>query len=144
MIESALTCNQKSNLITRKRYTADPLEQPATILAIVKVAGIYTNSTYRANFICPRDCLQLIKKESLLTVLLESTNEPYAIANVHDDKELLTWGFGKLMWAFFYVNDMAEPWITIAVLSFNMEQLLNDATETMEGTSRWIPSAGIA
>jgi hypothetical protein len=140
MIESALTGNQKSNLFTRKRYTADLLEQPATILATIKVVGIYTNSTYRANFICPRNCLQPIKKEYLLTVLLESTNEPYAIGNIH----LLAWGFGKLMWAFFYVNDMAESWITITVLSFNMEQLLNDATEAMEGTSRWIPSAGIA
>lgn len=48
------------------------------------------------------------------------------------------------MWAFFYVNDIGVSLITITVLSFNMEQLLNDATETMEVTSRWLTSAGIA
>jgi hypothetical protein len=139
MIESALTCNEKSNFIIRKRYTADRLEKPATILAIVKVVGIHTNSTYQANFIFPRDCLQSIKKEYLLTILLESTNEPYAIANIHDNKQLLAWDFGKLIWVLFYVNDMGASLITITVLPFNMKQL----TETIKGASRWITSAGI-
>jgi GDP-L-fucose synthase len=81
-------------------------------LAAAKVGGIHANNTYRADFIyenlmveanlihgahlagvnrlcflgssCiyPRDCLQPIKEEYLLTGPLESTNEPYAIAKI--------------------------------------------------------------
>jgi len=82
------------------------------INAAAKVGGIMANTTYRAQFIyenlmiqnniihnahafgvkkllflgssCiyPRDCPQPIKEEYLLTGLLESTNEPYAIAKI--------------------------------------------------------------
>jgi GDP-L-fucose synthase len=81
-------------------------------IAAAKVGGIQANNTYRADFIyqnlvieanlihgghlagvqrlcflgssCiyPRDCAQPIKEEYLLTGLLESTNEPYAIAKI--------------------------------------------------------------
>lgn len=81
-------------------------------LAAAKVGGIHANNTYRADFIyenlvietnlihgahkadikricflgssCiyPRDCLQPIKEEYLLSGLLELTNEPYAIAKI--------------------------------------------------------------
>jgi GDP-L-fucose synthase len=81
-------------------------------LAAAKVGGIMANDTYRAEFIynniqiqntvihqsyesgvkkllflgssCiyPRDCLQPIKEEYLLTGELERTNEPYAIAKI--------------------------------------------------------------
>jgi GDP-L-fucose synthase len=81
-------------------------------LAAAKVGGIHTNNTLRAEFIyqnlmieaniihaawsagierllflgssCiyPRDCLQPIKEEYLLTGPLEQTNEPYAIAKI--------------------------------------------------------------
>lgn len=81
-------------------------------LAAAKVGGIQANNTYRAEFIyknlmieaniinsawiagvkrllflgssCiyPRDCQQPIKENYLLTGLLESTNEPYAIAKI--------------------------------------------------------------
>jgi GDP-L-fucose synthase len=81
-------------------------------LAAAKVGGIHANNTYRAEFIyqnlmmeanivhaawqagvqrmlflgssCiyPRDCLQPIKEEYLLTGPLEQTNEPYAIAKI--------------------------------------------------------------
>jgi GDP-L-fucose synthase len=81
-------------------------------LAAAKVGGIHANNTYRAEFIyknlmietnvinaawqagvkrllflgssCiyPRDCLQPIKEEYLLTGTLEQTNEPYAIAKI--------------------------------------------------------------
>lgn len=81
-------------------------------LAAGKVGGIQANNTYRADFIyqnlmieanivhaahqagmqrllflgssCiyPRDCLQPIKEEYLLTGPLEATNEPYAIAKI--------------------------------------------------------------
>ena len=81
-------------------------------LAAARVGGIYANNTYRADFIyenlvveanlihgahlagvnrlcflgssCiyPRDCLQPIKEEYLLTGPLEPTNEPYAIAKI--------------------------------------------------------------
>jgi GDP-L-fucose synthase len=80
--------------------------------AAAKVGGIFANNSYRAQFIyenmmiqnnlihsahvsgvkkllflgssCiyPRDCVQPIKEEYLLTGLLESTNEPYAIAKI--------------------------------------------------------------
>jgi GDP-L-fucose synthase len=80
--------------------------------AAAKVGGILANNSYRAQFIyenmmiqnnlihsahvsgvkkllflgssCiyPRDCVQPIKEEYLLTGLLESTNEPYAIAKI--------------------------------------------------------------
>lgn len=80
--------------------------------AAAKVGGILANNSYRAQFIyenmmiqnnlihnahlskvkkllflgssCiyPRDCIQPIKEEYLLTGLLESTNEPYAIAKI--------------------------------------------------------------
>jgi GDP-L-fucose synthase len=80
--------------------------------AAAKVGGILANNSYRAQFIyenlmiqnnlihnshlagvkkllflgssCiyPRDCAQPIKEEYLLTGLLESTNEPYAIAKI--------------------------------------------------------------
>ena len=80
--------------------------------AAAKVGGILANSSYRAQFIyenmmiqnnlihqahlsnvkkllflgssCiyPRDCIQPIKEEYLLTGLLEDTNEPYAIAKI--------------------------------------------------------------
>ncbi len=82
------------------------------ILAAAKVGGIMANNTYRAEFIydnvqiqnniihqsyitnvkkllflgssCiyPRNCLQPIKEEYLLTGELEKTNEPYAIAKI--------------------------------------------------------------
>jgi GDP-L-fucose synthase len=82
------------------------------VLAAAKVGGINANNTYRANFlfenlmieanvvhaawivgvqnllflgsscIYPRDCLQPIKEEYLLTGPLEKTNEPYAIAKI--------------------------------------------------------------
>ncbi len=82
------------------------------VLAAAKVGGIQANNTYRAEFIyqnlmmeanvihaawqagvnrllflgssCiyPRDCLQPIKEEYLLTGPLEQTNEPYAIAKI--------------------------------------------------------------
>jgi GDP-L-fucose synthase len=82
------------------------------ILAAAKVGGIHANNTYRADFIyqnlqiqnnviwsahennvhrliflgssCiyPRDCLQPIKEEYLLTGKLEYTNQPYAIAKI--------------------------------------------------------------
>lgn len=81
-------------------------------LAAAKVGGIYANNTYRGDFIyqnlmvqtnvieaarrfgtkrllflgssCiyPRDCLQPMKEEYLLSGLLEKTNEPYAIAKI--------------------------------------------------------------
>lgn len=81
-------------------------------IAAAKVGGIHANNTYRADFIyqnlmieanlihgahqaniqrlcflgssCiyPRDCVQPIKEEYLLTGLLEQTNEPYAIAKI--------------------------------------------------------------
>ncbi len=81
-------------------------------LAAAKVGGIHANNTYRAEFIyqnmmmeanivhaawqagvqrllflgssCiyPRDCLQPIKEEYMLTGPLEPTNEPYAIAKI--------------------------------------------------------------
>ncbi len=81
-------------------------------LAAAKVGGIHANNTYRADFIyenlvvetnvihgahkagikrlcflgssCiyPRDCLQPIKEEYLLSGPLEQTNEPYAIAKI--------------------------------------------------------------
>lgn len=81
-------------------------------VAAAKVGGIQANNTYRADFIyqnlaiqnhiiegalqagikdlcflgssCiyPRDCLQPIKEEYLLTGPLEPTNEPYAIAKI--------------------------------------------------------------
>lgn len=81
-------------------------------VAAAKVGGIYANNTYGADFIfenlaveaniingahragidrlcflgssCiyPRDCLQPIKEEYLLTGPLEPTNEPYAIAKI--------------------------------------------------------------
>ncbi|CAN5362199.1 GDP-L-fucose synthase [soil metagenome] len=81
-------------------------------LAAAKVGGIYANNTYRADFIhdnlviqsnvihqsfrcgitkllflgssCiyPKHAPQPMKEESLLTGLLESTNEPYAIAKI--------------------------------------------------------------
>ena len=81
-------------------------------IAAAKVGGIQANNTYRAQFIyenlmiesnlvhgayqvgiqhlmflgssCiyPRDCLQPIKEEYLLTGPLEPTNEPYAIAKI--------------------------------------------------------------
>jgi GDP-L-fucose synthase len=81
-------------------------------LAAAKVGGIYANNTYRADFIydnlviqsniiheafrcgvkkllflgssCiyPKDAPQPMKEESLLTGLLEATNEPYAIAKI--------------------------------------------------------------
>jgi len=81
-------------------------------IAAAKVGGIHANNTYRADFIyqnlvietnlihgahladvqrlcflgssCiyPRDCLQPIKEEYLLTGPLEPTNEPYAIAKI--------------------------------------------------------------
>ena len=81
-------------------------------LAAAKVGGIHANNTYRAEFIyqnlmmeanlvhaawqagvqnllflgssCiyPRDCLQPIREEYLLTGPLEPTNEPYAIAKI--------------------------------------------------------------
>lgn len=81
-------------------------------LAAAKVGGIHANNTYRGEFIyqnlmmeanivnaaceagvqrllflgssCiyPRDCLQPIKEEYLLTGPLEPTNEPYAIAKI--------------------------------------------------------------
>jgi GDP-L-fucose synthase len=81
-------------------------------LAAAKVGGILANDTYRADFlyqnltiqnniiwgalsagikslcflgsscIYPRDCLQPIKEEYLLTGPLEHTNEPYAIAKI--------------------------------------------------------------
>jgi GDP-L-fucose synthase len=81
-------------------------------LAAAKVGGILANDTYRADFlyqnltiqnniiwgalsagikslcflgsscIYPRDCLQPIKEEYLLTGPLEQTNEPYAIAKI--------------------------------------------------------------
>ena len=81
-------------------------------MAAAKVGGIQANNTYRADFIyenltvqanvihgaylagikrlcflgssCiyPRDCLQPIKEEYLLTGTLEPTNEPYAIAKI--------------------------------------------------------------
>lgn len=81
-------------------------------LAAAKVGGIHANNTYRAEFIyqnlqiqsnvihsawktqvkrlmflgssCiyPRDCLQPIKEEYLLSAPLEFTNEPYAIAKI--------------------------------------------------------------
>ena len=81
-------------------------------LAAARVGGIHANNTYRADFIyenlmveanlihgahlagvkglcflgstCiyPRDCLQPIKEEYLLTGPLEPTNEPYAIAKI--------------------------------------------------------------
>ncbi|MDP1645732.1 MAG: GDP-L-fucose synthase [Thiobacillus sp.] len=81
-------------------------------LAAAKVGGIHANNTYRAEFIyqnlmmeanivhaawqagvqrllflgssCiyPRDCLQPIREEYLLTGPLEQTNEPYAIAKI--------------------------------------------------------------
>lgn len=82
------------------------------ILAAAKVGGIHANNTYPAEFIqenlaiqtnvihqsylagvrrllflgssCiyPRDCLQPIKEEYLLTGPLESTNRPYALAKI--------------------------------------------------------------
>ncbi len=82
------------------------------ILAAAKVGGIVANNTYRANFIyenlqiqnnvihqsylngvkkllflgstCiyPKNCLQPMKEEYLLTSELEYTNEPYAIAKI--------------------------------------------------------------
>lgn len=81
-------------------------------LAAAKVGGIHANNTYRAEFIyqnlmiegnvvnaayqagvsrllflgssCiyPRNCPQPIKEEFLLTGVLESTNEPYAVAKI--------------------------------------------------------------
>ena len=81
-------------------------------MAAAKVGGIHANNTYRADFIyenlmieanlinssarhgvghlmflgssCiyPRDCLQPMKEEYLLTGALEPTNEPYAIAKI--------------------------------------------------------------
>ena len=81
-------------------------------MAAAKVGGIQANNTYRADFIyenlsiqtniihgahladvnqlcflgssCiyPRDCPQPIKEEYLLTGILETTNEPYAIAKI--------------------------------------------------------------
>jgi GDP-L-fucose synthase len=81
-------------------------------LAAAKVGGIHANNTFRADFIyanlaiqnnvieaahrynikrllflgssCiyPRDCLQPMREEYLLTGPLESTNEPYAIAKI--------------------------------------------------------------
>ncbi|RRD25661.1 GDP-L-fucose synthase [Brucellaceae bacterium VT-16-1752] len=81
-------------------------------MAAAKVGGIYANNTYRADFIyqnllieanivgaahragvnnmlflgssCiyPRDCPQPIREDYLLTGLLETTNEPYAIAKI--------------------------------------------------------------
>ncbi|UCV06689.1 GDP-L-fucose synthase family protein [Dechloromonas denitrificans] len=81
-------------------------------LAAARVGGIHANNTYRADFIyenitvqnnvihgalaagvkdlcflgssCiyPRDCLQPIKEDYLLTGPLEQTNEPYAIAKI--------------------------------------------------------------
>ena len=81
-------------------------------LAAAKVGGIMANNTYRADFlyenlqiqnnvihnaylagvkklvflgsscIYPKDCPQPIKEEFLLTGILESTNEPYAIAKI--------------------------------------------------------------
>jgi GDP-L-fucose synthase len=81
-------------------------------IASAKVGGILANNLYRADFlyqnlmieaniihgahyaniqrlcflgsscIYPRDCLQPIKEEYLLTGLLEETNEPYAIAKI--------------------------------------------------------------
>jgi GDP-L-fucose synthase len=82
------------------------------IVAAAKVGGILTNNTQRAEFIyenlmieanlihgahlaninrllflgssCiyPRECLQPIREEYLLTGLLETTNEPYALAKI--------------------------------------------------------------
>lgn len=82
------------------------------ILAAAKVGGIYANNTYPAQFLfenlsiqnnvihaswlsgvkklvflgsaCsyPRECLQPIKEELLLTGTLEPTNEPYAVAKI--------------------------------------------------------------
>jgi GDP-L-fucose synthase len=81
-------------------------------IAAARVGGIQANNTFRADFlyenvlieanlihaahaagierlmflgsscIYPRDCLQPIKEEYLLTGLLEHTNEPYAIAKI--------------------------------------------------------------
>ena len=82
------------------------------LLAAAKVGGIFSNNTYRADFIysniqiqnnliyhsylnnvkklmflgssCiyPKDCAQPIKEEDLLSGNLEPTNEPYAIAKI--------------------------------------------------------------
>lgn len=82
------------------------------IISAAKVGGIYANSTYRAQFlfenlmiqcnlihasyifgvkkllflgsscIYPKNCMQPIKEEYLLTGYLENTNEPYAIAKI--------------------------------------------------------------
>jgi GDP-L-fucose synthase len=87
-------------------------EPDYVFLAAAKVGGILANNTYRGDFIyenlviatnvihaamragvkgllylgssCiyPRDCLQPIKEEYLLTGPLEPTNEPYAVAKV--------------------------------------------------------------
>jgi GDP-L-fucose synthase len=81
-------------------------------IAAAKVGGIYANNTYRAEFIyknlqiqnnlihfswkyrvrkllflasnCiyPKDCLQPMKEEHLLSGYLEPTNEPYAVAKI--------------------------------------------------------------
>ncbi|EBP7514798.1 NAD-dependent epimerase/dehydratase family protein, partial [Salmonella enterica] len=81
-------------------------------LAAAKVGGIYANNTYPADFIyqnlmiecniinaafhndvqkllflgssCiyPRDTIQPIREDALLTGILESTNEPYAVAKI--------------------------------------------------------------
>lgn len=93
-----------------KFFTTEKLEY--VILAAAKVGGILANNTYRADFIyqnlqiqnniihnsylygvkkllflgstCiyPKDALQPIKEEYLLTNTLEYTNEPYAIAKI--------------------------------------------------------------
>ena len=82
------------------------------IISAAKVGGIYANNTYRAQFlfenlmiqcnlihasyifgvkkllflgsscIYPKNCMQPIKEEYLLTGYLENTNEPYAIAKI--------------------------------------------------------------
>jgi GDP-L-fucose synthase len=94
----------------RNFFTAEKPEY--VFLAAAKVGGIYANNTYPAEFIysnlaiqanvihqsylagvrrllflgssCiyPRDCLQPIKEEALLTGPLEETNRPYALAKI--------------------------------------------------------------
>ena len=95
---------------TRKFFEQECPE--IVFLAAAKVGGIHTNNTYPADFlmsnllieanICraahttnvarliflgssciyPRDCLQPIKEEYLLTGPLEATNRPYALAKI--------------------------------------------------------------
>lgn len=101
--------------LTNQQVVADFIskEKPEYVfLAAAKVGGIYSNNTYRAQFIydnlmiqnniihqsylygvqkllflgssCvyPKSCPQPIKEEYLLTSELEYTNEPYAIAKI--------------------------------------------------------------